>query len=39
MKYPTYIEVPEGYWTFSTTVNVEEDEDKKNIHWHHNEED
>jgi len=21
MKYPTYIEVPEGYWTTSTTAD------------------
>ena len=34
IKYPTYIEVPEGYWTITTTIDIEE----VDIHWHHNEE-
>ena len=28
MKYPTYIEVPEGYWTTTTTVDNFEDDDE-----------
>ena len=34
-KYPTIIEVPEDYWTVTTTINTEANE--TNIHWHHNE--
>ena len=30
--YPRYIEVPEDYWTRTTTADVE----KVDIHWHHN---
>jgi len=37
MEYPTYIEVPEDYWTISTTAdNFEENPNK---HWHHGEDD
>ena len=28
------LEVPEGYWTITTTIDTEE----VDIHWHHNEE-
>ena len=35
--YPTYIEVPNGYWTITTTANTKEE--KKDVYWHHNEED
>ena len=35
MEYPIYIEVPEGYWTRTTTADVEEDNNK---HWHNNDE-
>ena len=35
IKYPTYIEVPEGYWTITTTVCV--DDKEVEIAWHHNE--
>ena len=34
--YPTYIEVPNGYWTITTTANTKE---KKDVYWHHNEDD
>ena len=34
IKYPTMIEVPEGYWTTTTTSCV--DGEKVDIHWHHN---
>ena len=27
IKYPIYIEVPENYWTMTTTINVDSDED------------
>ena len=32
-QYPTHIEVPEGYWTITTTVSVDFEEDK-NKYWH-----
>ena len=38
VKYPIIIEVPEGYWTISTTI----DEDlvyDPNKYWHHGEDD
>ena len=35
MEYPTYIEVPEGYWTTTTTIQT--DDREIDIHWHHNE--
>ena len=34
-EYPTYIEVPEGYWTLTTTVDT--DKDEVDIYWHHHE--
>ena len=36
IKYPTYIEVPEGYWTITTTICVLDNEEV-DIHWHHGE--
>ena len=35
IKYPTMIEVPEGYWTTTTTICV--DGEKVDIHWHNKE--
>ena len=35
MEYPIYIEVPEGYWTTTTTVDI----DNPNIYWHNGEDD
>ena len=35
MKYPTLLEVPEDYWTITTTACI--DGEKVDIHWHHNE--
>ena len=29
MEYPTYIEVPEGYWTTTTTANNFEENNEK----------
>ena len=29
-KYPTHIEVPEDYWTITTTA----DTDNPNLYWH-----
>ena len=37
-SYPTHIEVPEGYWITSTTVDGEI-EYNPNQHWHNGEED
>ena len=34
-KYPKYIEVPDGYWTVTTTI--QKDEENKDKYWHHNE--
>ena len=34
VEYPTYIEIPEGYWTITTTI----DSSDVDIYWHHNEE-
>jgi len=33
-NYPTHIEVPDGYWTISTTVGSAENSNK---YWHHGE--
>tara|TARA_Y100000593_G_scaffold83932_1_gene158634 strand:+ start:377 stop:499 length:123 start_codon:yes stop_codon:yes gene_type:complete len=38
IKYPIYIEVPDGYWTTTTTICDIEDIEEVDIHWHHNEE-
>ena len=38
IKYPIYIEVPDGYWTMTTTINLEFEEDP-NKHWHNSEDD
>ena len=35
-KYPTHIEVPEGYWVITTTVGVDVEEDP-NKYWHNSE--
>ena len=35
IKYPTYIEVPEGYWTITTTACI--DKEDVDIHWHNKE--
>ncbi len=35
MEYPTYIEVPEGYWTTTTTADI----DNQNKYWHNGEDD
>ena len=35
IKYPTYIEVPEGYWVTTTTISA--DGEDVDIYWHHNE--
>ena len=37
-EYPTHIEVPEGYWTITTTVSADFEEDK-NKYWHNGEDD
>tara|TARA_B100000287_G_scaffold183780_1_gene173786 strand:+ start:934 stop:1071 length:138 start_codon:yes stop_codon:yes gene_type:complete len=34
-NYPTHIEVPEGYWTITTTIQKED----KNKYWHSKEDD
>ena len=34
--YPTHIEVPVGYWTITTTVNTDSEENP-NKYWHHGE--
>ena len=36
-EYPTHIIVPDGYWTITTTINVDTDVKNKDIYWHHNE--
>ena len=36
MEYPTYIEVPEDYWTISTTIDIDIIENP-NKYWHHGE--
>ena len=36
IEYPIYIEVPDGYWTTSTTIDVDILEDP-NKYWHHGE--
>ena len=36
LRYPITIEVPEDYWTITTTANIGKEE--VDIHWHHNEE-
>ena len=38
IKYPIYIEVPENYWTMTTTINVDSDEDP-NKYWHNAQDD
>jgi len=35
IEYPIYIEVPEGYWTMTTTADV----DNPNLYWHNGEDD
>ena len=35
MEYPIYIEVPEDYWTMTTTIDL--DGEEKDIYWHHGE--
>ena len=35
IKYPTLLEVPEDYWTVTTTARV--DGEEVDIHWHHSE--
>ena len=34
--YPTHVEVPEGYWIITTTIDVNVLEDP-NKYWHHGE--
>ena len=33
MEYPKYIEVPVEYWTISTTINIDFEENS-NKYWH-----
>ena len=33
MEYPTYIEVPEDYWTMTTTADIDLTYNP-NLHWH-----
>ena len=35
LKYPLFIEVPDGYWTMDLTINT--DKEDVDIYWHHNE--
>ena len=38
MKYPTYIEVPKGYWTMTAISNADIHENP-NKYWHNNDKD
>ena len=38
MEYPIYIEVPEGYWTTTTTTDTDVLENP-NKYWHNGEDD
>ena len=38
-NYPTHIEVPDGYWTITTTINKDFEEDNPNKYWHNGEDD